>query len=125
MICVDKRNKLMHVSLNSKKSFKSDLSMRLACTVLAGSLLAGCASFQKAPLREPVTRELPDPPAYLQPVEVPPAREGSNPFVVAEQRGAVIERQNVIIVRARDAWHTMKRTYSTSKGLIRRGLFGR
>jgi hypothetical protein len=122
---VDKRNKLMRALHYSKENSRYARSMLLACTVLTASLLAGCGSLQKPPLREPVTRELPDPPDYLRPAEVPPAREGSSPFVVSEQRGAVIERQNTVIVRAREAWHTMKRTYSTSKGLIRKGLFGR
>lgn len=95
-----------------------------ASTVLVASLLlAGCATMG-TPVREPVTRELPDPPAYLQPVEVPPAKQGVSPFVVSEQRGAVIEQQNYVIVKAREAWHTMKKTYSTSKGLIRKSIFG-
>lgn len=115
----------MHVSSYFRRNSPLARLMLPVSTVLAASLLlASCSSFQKPPLREPVTRELPDPPSYLQPAEVPPAREGTSPFVVAEQRGAVIERQNVVIVRAREAWHTMKKTYSTSKGLIRRSIFG-
>lgn len=75
-------------------------------------LLAGCGS--TAPLREPVTRVIPGPPSYLQPVAVPPARVGSSPFVVSEQRKQVIVKQNRIITGARDAWQKMKSTYSKS-----------
>lgn len=106
-----------------KMSYDFGRSTLLVSTVLMASLLLpGCAS--QAPLREPVTRQLPDPPAYLQPVAKPPATEGVSPFIVSERRGQVIDQQNTIIVRAREAWHTMKRTYSTSKGLVRRSLFG-
>ena len=108
--------------LNSNYNSGGFRSMRLAFTALAASLLlAGCATMG-SPAREPVTRDLPDPPAYLQPVEKPAAKEGTSPFVVSEQRGAVIDRQNYVIVQARKAWHTMKRTYS--KSLIRRSIFG-
>lgn len=73
---------------------------------------AGCAS--NSTLREPVTRNIPGPPTYLQPAAVPPAREGTSPYVVAEQRKQVIVRQNSIIVGAKNAWTKMKTTYSKS-----------
>lgn len=42
--------------------------------------------------------------------------------MVAEERGQVIVRQNVVITAARGAWNTMKDTYS--KSLLKRGLLG-
>src|SRR5439155_12344774 len=108
---------------NLNSNSKVCRSMLLACMALVATLLLpGCATTGNAPAREPVTRELPNPPSYLQPAAVPPATEGVSPFVVSEQRKAVIERQNYVIVRAKDAWQTMKRTYS--KSLIRKGVFG-
>ena len=84
-------------------------------------LLGGCAS--SAPYREPVTRNIPGPPSYLQPVAVPPARIGTSPFIVAEQRKQVIVKQNGIIVGARDAWTKMKATYQ--KSFLKKNIFGR
>ncbi len=79
-------------------------------TVTAASLLASCGNH----VREPVTRTIPGPPEYLRPAPVPPATKGKSAFVVSEERGAVIERQNIIIVGARNAWTKMKETYNTS-----------
>lgn len=73
---------------------------------------AGCASQQG--YREPVTRNIPGPPSYLQPAAVPPARVGTSPYVVAEQRKQVIVKQNTIITGARNAWTKMKETYRKS-----------
>lgn len=86
-------------------------------------LLAGCATGSNLPLREPVTRNIPGPPSYLQPVAVPPARVGASPYVVAEQRKQVIVKQNSIIVGARNAWTNMKATYQ--KSFIQKNIFGR
>jgi hypothetical protein len=83
--------------------------------------LAGCATTRTA-APEPVTRNLPGPPSYLQPAEVPPARVGSSPFVVSEQRKQVIVRQNKVITSARDAWSKMKATYQRS--FLKRKMFG-
>lgn len=80
--------------------------------ILMPLLLGGCAT--RGAIREPVTRNIPGPPSYLQPSEVPPARKGASPFVVAEQRKHVIVRQNTVITRARDAWTNMKATYNKS-----------
>ena len=83
--------------------------------------------FHQSPAREPVTRNIPGPPDYLQPEPVPPtvdrSGKGKSPFVVAEERGQVIVRQNVVITAARGAWNTMKDTYS--KSLLKRNYFGR
>lgn len=84
-------------------------------------LLGGCAT--NTPIREPVTRNIPGPPSYLQPVAVPHAKKGDSPFVVAEQRKHVIVRQNTVIVNARSAWTNMKATYS--KSFLKRSVFGR
>lgn len=84
-------------------------------------LLGACAS--SAPLREPVTRTIPGPPSYLQPAAVPPAKEGTSPYVVAEQRKQVIVRQNGVIVGARTAWNNMKATYQ--KSFLKKNIFGR
>lgn len=75
--------------------------------------LAGCASSGVVG-REPITRTIPSPPSYLQPVPVPVAREGASPFVVAEQRKQALGRANSIIVGARSAWSNMKTTYQKS-----------
>lgn len=114
----------MDVLPNSKPNsagFRSMLPVFMALT--ASLLLGACATTGSTPVREPATRDLPNPPAYLQPIPKPPAREGVSPFVVSEQRGEVIDQQNHVIVRAREAWQTMKKTYS--KSLIRRGVFSR
>lgn len=76
--------------------------------------LGACASLRGPPAREPVTRVIPGPPSYLQPVDVPPATAGTSPFVVSEQRKQVIVHQNGIIVGAKKAWSKMKETYSKS-----------
>lgn len=75
--------------------------------------LANCAS-RGTVGREPITRNIPGPPEYLQPVPVPPAREGVSPFVVAEQRKQALGKANSIIVGARSAWSNMKATYQKS-----------
>lgn len=75
-------------------------------------LLPGCATAPAG--REPVTRTIPGPPSYLQPVAVPPAREGADPFVVSEQRKQALGKANTIIVGARSAWSNMKATYQKS-----------
>jgi hypothetical protein len=59
----------------------------------------------------------------LQPVPLPPAREGASPFVVSEQRKQVIVKQNSIIVGARDAWSKMKATYQ--KSFVKKNILGR
>lgn len=82
--------------------------------------LGACAT---VPSREPVTRNIPDPPSYLQPQSVPPARSGASPYVVAEQRKQVIVRQNTIITSARGAWTKMKATYQ--KSFLKRSILGR
>lgn len=91
-------------------------------TLILTTLLAACAT-NNAPLREPVTRVIPDPPSYLQPVAVPPARVGASPYVVAEQRKQVIVQQNGIIVGARNAWQNLKATYG--KSFVKKNVFGR
>ena len=73
--------------------------------------LTACAG--RAPYREPVTRNIPGPPSYLQPAAIPPSA-GKNAFVVAEQRKQVIVSQNTVITSARRAWQGMKDTYSKS-----------
>lgn len=88
-------------------------------------LLGACA--HQPPAREPVTRVIPGPPAYLKPEPIPATVDskgkGKSPFIVAEERGQVIKRQNVVITAARGAWDTMKQTYSES--LLKRNIFGR
>lgn len=86
--------------------------------------LGACATMGDGqPKREPVTRNLPDPPSYLQPAPVPPAPVGADPFVVSEQRKQVIVSQNKVIVGARSAWVKMKSTYQ--KSFLKRNVFGR
>lgn len=75
-------------------------------------LLTGCATVPAG--REPVTRNIPGPPDYLQPVAIPPAIAGTSPFVVSEQRKQALGRANTIIVGARSAWQNMKATYQKS-----------
>jgi hypothetical protein len=87
--------------------------------LMASLLLAACAS---NPVREPVTRQIPGPPEYLRPVPVPPATKGKSSFVVSEERAAVIEHQNIVIVGARNAWQKMKDTYS--KSFLKKRMFG-
>jgi hypothetical protein len=99
----------------SKQSSLRPLRIRHACTLLALSLsLAGCETFSAIPAREPATRNLPPPPTYLQEAKVPPATPGTSPFVVAEQRKQVIEKQNIVIRGAKSAWTKMKATYQKS-----------
>jgi len=76
-------------------------------------LLTSCASSGVVG-REPITRTIPGPPSYLQPVAVPPARAGADPFIVSEQRKQAIGKANTIIVGARSAWSNMKATYQKS-----------
>jgi len=101
---------------NSKNSSRT-ASRRLnvfttALLLIPTILLSACASSPVG--REPIIRNIPGPPNYLQPVAVPPARVGTSPFVVSEQRKQVIVKQNSIIVGARDAWTKMKSTYQKS-----------
>lgn len=88
-------------------------------------LLGACG--HQAPLREPVTRVIPGPPSYLKPEPKPSTVDsrgkGKSPFIVSEERGQVIDRQNTIIVSAKNAWDTMKKTYSESQ--LKRNIFGR
>lgn len=90
-----------------------------AMLLLAALSLTGCSHL---PAREPVTRNIPGPPDYLNPLPKPPSPKGSNAFVISAQRGAVIDRQNTIIVSARSAWTKMKDTYS--KSFLKRKIFG-
>ncbi len=114
----------MQSSNTSKSNSRSAHSALLVITLT--SLLLGACSHQ-APLREPVTRTIPGPPSYLKPEPIPgkvdSKGKGKSPFIVAEERGQVIGRQNTVIVAARDAWTKMKQTYSES--LLKRNIFGR
>lgn len=83
-------------------------------------VLGGCAS--RMATREPVTRELPGPPASLKPQPVPPATKGKSVYVVSEQRKQVIVRQNRIIEGAAQAWTAMQQTYRRS--FLKRSFFG-
>lgn len=98
-------------STTCESSYKSVPLMRLAFMGLTASLLASCQTTGTL-ARDPVVRDIPDPPGYLQSLPNPPATEGSSPFVIAAERAAVIERQNTIIAEARRNWLTMKRVYS-------------
>lgn len=100
------------------------IALRACTTALILTLvipLAGCTSNPAG--REPVTRTIPGPPSYLQPVAVPPARAGVSPFIVSEQRKQALGTANTIIAGARGAWSKMKDTYS--KSFLKRNPFGR
>jgi hypothetical protein len=84
----------------------------------------GCASnANKYPLREPVTRTLPNPPTYLAPVPLPKVRPGDNALVVIKERGQIVRRQNSIISEARKWYEGVKTTYSVSP-VPKNRLFG-
>ncbi len=114
----------MQSSNTSKLNLRSARSVLLAI-ILTSPLLAACA--HQPPAREPVTRTIPGPPSYLKPAPIPAKVDsrgkGKSPFLVAEERGQVIGRQNVVITSARAAWIKMKQTYSES--LLKRNIFGR
>lgn len=91
------------------------------CLILSSTLfLAACAH---VPDREPVTRNIPNPPSFLKTSPVPPATPGKNVFVVSQERADVIERQNAVIRRTYNAWITMKETYQ--KSFLKKSVFGR
>lgn len=113
----------MRSSKTSKSNWQARRSTLLAIT-LTSLLLGACAHVP--PAREPVTRNIPGPPDYLQPEPVPAKVDsngkGKSPFIVSEERGQTIVRQNVVITSARSAWNTMKETYG--KSLLPRKYFG-
>ncbi len=74
----------------------------------------GCASSGRYPEREPLTRQLPNPPAYLAPVPLPKPRPGDNALVVIKQRGQIVKQQNMVISEARKWYEGVKQTYSVS-----------
>lgn len=74
---------------------------------VASLLLAGCAS-SSGPA--PYTTEIPDPPAYLAPVEVRPRKEGEYWPIVALREKAGREQANIIIKSAIADWKAMKDT---------------
>lgn len=87
--------------------------------------LSGCASFgTRAPAREPVTRTLPPAPSYLRPEAVPPATVGKDLVVVAKERGKVIERQNKVIVKAKNLWNNTVRGIYSKSAVAKKRLFG-
>jgi hypothetical protein len=108
----------------SKSSWRASL-LTLPVIILTSPLLGACA--HNPPAREPVTRQIPGPPDYLRPEPVPSTYDrsgkGKSPFIVAEERGQVIVRQNVVITAARGAWTDMKATYN--KSFLKRNIFGR
>ena len=103
----------MLASQNLRHNSSRTPILQVAFTVLAASLLSGCGTLVGP---APLARQLPGPPSYLQPVDKPAANAGDSAFVVAERRGAVIDQQNTVIVRARTAWQTMQATYGGAAG---------
>jgi len=65
-------------------------------------VLAGCAN--SPPKREPLSRDIGPPPAYLRPVPEPPVRAGDSPVVDARRLTGSLREANSIIVCARDEW---------------------
>lgn len=106
--------RLQSSKLSSSNARRARLAFTTSLLLTLSLVGAGCATNGGMPLREPVTRTIPGPPTYLQPAAVPPAREGSSPYVVAEQRKQVIVHQNKIITGAKAAWSKMKDTYHKS-----------
>lgn len=72
-------------------------------------LLAGCADGTAA--RTPISRDIPGPPDYLQPVGVrePAAGEFCEVVATRERRGR--QRANVIIGKARRDWTAVRERY--------------
>lgn len=72
------------------------------------TLLPGCGSVA---IKTPLSRQIPDPPAYLHPVAVLKPQAGESPVVDAERQEAGLRRANGIIVRARRAWIKLQKAY--------------
>lgn len=64
-------------------------------------VLGACAS---DPRREPLSRDIGPPPAYLQPVAEPPAHRGGSPLVDARRLVGALREANTIITCARQDW---------------------
>jgi len=76
-------------------------------------MLAGCAT-SRAPLREPVTRQIPPPPASLEVIPDPTQnpKKGQSAIYVAKVRGQIIARYKKIVTGAKKTWNDVRTDYS-------------
>lgn len=81
--------------------------------ILTTLTLAACATGPNG-VPQVVTRQLPAPPAYLEPVNDPTVNpvKGQSAVSIAYQRGQVIRTQNKIIRGAKKWYLGVKKTYS-------------
>jgi hypothetical protein len=77
--------------------------------------LAACGHSGNSGVREIVKRDLPAPPAYLQPVAVADPKAGEPILGVAARERAGRLKANSIIVGTRSAWAKMRKTYQRSR----------
>lgn len=78
------------------------------------TLFSGCAGSSSG-VREIVRRDIPGPPAYLQPVNVPAARKGENAIAVLAREQAGRLKANGIIRNAREQWDKLVKAYRSSR----------
>lgn len=75
--------------------------------------LAGCVTSGSS--REVVTRSLPGPPSYLNPVAVPDPRAGESLITIAARERAGRLKANGIITSARGQWSALQKTYARKR----------
>ena len=62
--------------------------------------------------REPITRALPNPPSYMSPVRVAPAKKGDDLYRTALLRRQALDKANTIIVSSKKWYLGVKENYS-------------
>ena len=62
--------------------------------------------------REPLTRQLPNPPSYMSPVRVSPAKKGDDTFRTALIRKQALDKANTIISASKKWYLGVKENYS-------------
>ena len=74
--------------------------------------LAGCNLATTSAGREPLTRQLPNPPSYMSPVRVTPAKKGDDVYRIALIRRQALNKANTIIAASRKWYIGVKENYS-------------
>lgn len=84
--------------------------LQIAAAFSLTTMLSACNATTRG--REPITRALPNPPSYMSPVRVTPAKKGDDLYRVALSRRQALDKANTIIVSSRKWYLGVKENYS-------------